>query len=63
MAKFKVGDKIVFGRGKRNQDLNKITVGRIYAVQVLPSGDYVYDDSGAYYRFSAENGKPTKIVD
>lgn len=32
MAKFKIGDKIVFGRGSRNKGMHDITVGKIYEV-------------------------------
>lgn len=32
MAKFKIGDRIVFGRCKRNKGMHDITVGKIYEV-------------------------------
>ena len=71
MAKFKAGDRIVFGRSKRNQGKSDITVGKIYKVYNF-DGDLVFiDDAGDYSYVLGEpeniygnkSLKATKIID
>lgn len=68
MAKFKTGDKIVFGRCKRNKNVIDITVGKVYVVaDTYSDGDVVFIDDAGDRNFSVSNEKlgpkPTKIVD
>ena len=62
--KFKVGDKIVFGRCKRNRDLTDVTIGKIYVVDRIDYDPMFIDDAGDYnYAFGADGcGKATKII-
>jgi hypothetical protein len=67
MSKLKVGDRIVFGRGKRNRELLDTTIGKVYKlVDADGYGDVAYIDDAGDRNFSAGKncvGKPTKIVD
>ena len=65
MAKFKVDDKIVFGRGKRNSKLFGVTVGKVYQLRLF-GGALAFDTDHGNTNFPCAanyNGKPTKIVD
>lgn len=65
MVKFEVGDKIVFGRGKRNKELTDVTIGKIYEV-LFDDYDLMFiDDAGDYnYALGSQgDGKATKITD
>jgi hypothetical protein len=69
MAKFKVGDRIVFGRCKANKDLDDVTVGKIYKIEGRDDWNDLYFIDDQNDRNSAgllkENsfGKATKIID
>lgn len=65
MAKFKAGDKIVFGRGEKNKQLMDLTIGKIYLVENCDGSVVVVDDAGDHYEINGmfAAGKPTKIID
>lgn len=65
MSKFKAGDKIVFGRGKRNSTLEDVTIGKIYTV-FLEDGVVVFCDDVGDYNYALGKlgiGKATKIIE
>ena len=68
MAKFKPGDKVVFGRSKRNEGHVDITIGKIYNVWGF-DGDVVFTDDVGDLRYGLHGEgdisalKATKIID
>lgn len=63
---FKAGDKIVFGRGKKNRGLCDITIGKIYTLLGSEGQDpYFYADNGRHDSAGIDdgfNGKATLVV-
>jgi hypothetical protein len=66
MAKFQVGDSVVFGRCKRNKVLSDVTIGKIYEIEGINSyGDVWFTDDVGDVNFGASKvttTKPTKLV-
>lgn len=65
MAKYKAGDKIVFGRGKANREAEGITIGRIYEVVERDGEACFFDDDKDAREWPLERDtvfKVTKIV-
>jgi hypothetical protein len=66
MPKFKAGDSVVFCRHEKNDDMDDVTIGKIYHVHKDMDGAYFVDDAGDSRYVPLESGttyKPTKIVD
>ena len=66
MAKYKAGDKIVFGRGKANSEAEGITIGRIYEVVERDGEACFFDDDKDVRQWHLERDselKATKIVE
>lgn len=65
--KFVTGDKIVFGRGRKNKhDLHDVTIGRIYTVAGVTNEEAYFIDDAGDANFAASptgDGKATKIID
>jgi hypothetical protein len=62
-----IGDKIVFCRGKRNNNLEDVTVGRIYTIDGDDgNGLFFIDDASdknwACSQYGTALGKATKII-
>ena len=66
MAKYKAGDKIVFGRGKANSGAEGITIGRIYEVIERDGEACFFDDDKDVRQWPLGRNselKATKIVE
>lgn len=64
--KFKDGDKIVFGCGKKNSALYGVTIGKVYQLYADDVGTVVFDTDSGYKNDPNSPtyvGKPTKIVE
>lgn len=71
MTKFKIGDKIVFGKRKKNRDLLDVTIGKIYTVKKNRFGklcflDDIEDENVSGMptddQYSVNDGVATKII-
>lgn len=66
MNDFKVGDKIVFCKGKKNKYLEGVTIGKIYTLSSEDENGVRFKDDAGQGNYSASldgDGKATKIID